>query len=165
MIGQDTPRLFLTTGILLARMDNTSKYSSGNILPALNQIQRQIRSALSTISWTFFDCLSTANRYKQRVLSFIFSHVVAIGLASAKCTLLRSTENISDQVKVQALFPCLQELVQSPILGGRLGPHLEEYTALLLSSFDISSSNELNDPESSFRSVFISSLRQFFQPG
>lgn len=109
--------------------------------------------------------LHLLDRHNQRILSYLLSHVCAIGLPSAKIALLQTVENISDGVKAQTLLPAIQNLVQSPILGDIFGASLEKYAALVISSFDKSSSGELNEQNSLSWPVFVSALRHIFQSG
>jgi U3 small nucleolar RNA-associated protein 10 len=74
-------------------------------------------------------------------------------------------ENISNGVKNQTLLPTIQNLVQNPLLGGVFGSSLEKYATLVISSFDISSSSELNEKSSPSWPVFISVLRHVFRSG
>ena len=106
----------------------------------------------------------TVIRYKQRILSYLLSHVHSIGLSTAKIALLKTTEDISNEVKAQVLLPAIQELVQHSLVV-HFGPCLEEYTTLVVSSFDKSSSEALNEQSSTSWPVFISILRHFFQSG
>jgi U3 small nucleolar RNA-associated protein 10 len=102
-------------------------------------------------------------RYKQRILSYLLSHVGAISLPSAKTALLKSMTNVSDGVKAQLLLPVIQGLVRGSI--GDPSGSFEEYATLVVSTFDKSSSDILNETSSASWPVFVSVLRQFFQSG
>ena len=103
-------------------------------------------------------------RYKKRILSYLLSHVGAIGLPSAKTALLKTMINISDEVKTQVLIPVIQDLVQHSLVD-QCDSSLEEYATLVVSSFDRSSSESLNETNSASWPVFISVLRHFFKLG
>jgi U3 small nucleolar RNA-associated protein 10 len=86
-------------------------------------------------------------------------------LPSAKIALLKSIENISDEVKAQELLPVMQELVQNLRLSDQIDNCLEEYVTLVVSSLDKSSSSALNEENDTSWPIFVSVLRYFFQSG
>ena len=110
-----------------------------------------------------------ACRYKIRVLCYLLSHVDATSSPDAQLAILRSIRDVSDQVKAQILLPVMQMLVQdSPSkekLAARYGSRLEEFTSLLLSSFDQSISDSLNEPDCNLWPIFILSLEHCFRSG
>jgi U3 small nucleolar RNA-associated protein 10 len=85
-------------------------------------------------------------------------------LPRAKIALLKTLENISDEVKAQALMRVMQDLVQNSLVD-QFGASLEEYATLVVSSFDKSSSGALNEESSSSWPIFVSVLRHFFPSG
>jgi len=103
------------------------------------------------------------------VLCYILSHVNAIGVPYAKLALLRIVEGVSDLSKAQVLLPMIQELVKEGSdmteLEARFGPLAEQFLALAMSSFDVSTSGDLNESSSSLWPVFIQSLRHCFLHG
>jgi U3 small nucleolar RNA-associated protein 10 len=122
--------------------------------------------------WSAFISLSTHRlpsiRYRQRVLCFILSHVNATGSSSAKLALLRSLASVSDSVKAELLVPTMQSLIRDPsTVHGQatlFGPCAEDLAILVVSSFDDSAANDLNDQESLLWAVFLRVLRHYFKP-
>jgi U3 small nucleolar RNA-associated protein 10 len=98
----------------------------------------------------------------------LLSHVNAISSPDVKIDILNIVGRVSDPVKAQFLLPMIQDLVQDlppkEQAARKYGARLEEVTALALSSFDNSISDDLNKPDGTLWPVFISSLEHCFQP-
>ena len=83
--------------------------------------------------------------------------------------LLRSLAIVSSDVKADALLPTVQDFIQSPApahgLVPVLGPHAEEFATLVVSSFDASSADHLNDKSLSLWPVFLQMVHYFTRSG
>jgi U3 small nucleolar RNA-associated protein 10 len=102
--------------------------------------------------------------YKQRVMCFLLSHVNAACSPVAKVALLHILKGVSDKVKAQVLLPTIQEFVQEPVSTRSeiFERHSQEFYMLIMSCFDASVCNDLNDKSSSLWPVFLLSLRHCF---
>jgi U3 small nucleolar RNA-associated protein 10 len=108
-------------------------------------------------------------RYKQRVLCYLLSHIDAIASPDAQLVLLRAIKNVSDPVKAQLLHPTIRKLVQpttrKETLNDIYGVHLKEFTALVLSSFDQSIANDLNETRDDLWPTFLLCIDHCFKSG
>lgn len=142
--------------ILVLLMKNT--WLRANPAPSQSTSAYFVLVSASTYSHLF-------SRRNECILSYLLSHVCAISLLSVKIALLQTVGKISNGVKAQTLLPAIQNLVQNSLGTAVSGASLEKYAALIISSFDVSSSDELNDQNSSLWPVFVSLLRYVFQSG
>jgi U3 small nucleolar RNA-associated protein 10 len=104
-----------------------------------------------------------STRYKRRVLCYLLSHVQALSLPTAEVVLLKLVENVSDKAKAQILTPVITDLVAADVpLQGSIQ---EDLTSLCISSFDSSTTNDLNQDHASLWDLYISTIRRFFLSG
>lgn len=104
-----------------------------------------------------------SGRYKKRILCYIMSHVNACGLPSLKVSLLKSVAEVSSSVKSQMLMDTIQSV--GPTTASAFGPLYEEFSVLLISVFDASAADSLNDTSGTAWITYQDTLRHFFQSG
>ena len=107
-------------------------------------------------------------RHKRRIAEYLLSHVVSCGLPEVQLFLVALLERISDQAKAEALLPTIQALTdkeQAPDLEKLFGSQFEEFASITVSALDSSVSGRLNDTSGTLWSVFLDTLRFYFQPG
>ncbi|TBU55148.1 armadillo-type protein [Dichomitus squalens] len=86
--------------------------------------------------------------YKQRVLCYLLSHINCCPLLSAKITLLRSVDLVSNEAKAQVLVPTI-ELVfaEQDLQDSTNREQLQDLATFAASTFDASSVGDLNNTE------------------
>jgi U3 small nucleolar RNA-associated protein 10 len=107
-------------------------------------------------------------RHKRRITEYLLSHVMSCGLPAVKLFLVALLEQVSDQAKAEALLPTIQDLtdkVRAADWKELFGPQFEEFATITVSALDLSISGHLNDTSGTFWSVFLDTIRFYFQPG
>lgn len=89
-------------------------------------------------------------------------------MPTAQIGLLKSIEDVSNKAKALVLLPTFDSLIEDRSSSGVANHYdqcLEEFASLVVSSFDASVSNDLNDQNEPLWNVFISTLRYYFTSG
>ncbi|KAI0632952.1 hypothetical protein C8Q77DRAFT_1120632 [Trametes polyzona] len=102
--------------------------------------------------------------YKQRVLCYLLSHVNSCPLPGVKASLLRSLDNVTNEVKAQVLMPTIESLVsEQGIRDAANSKAYQELAAYAASAFDATAAPDLNDPAKDayavYEKVLLTSLR------
>lgn len=105
--------------------------------------------------------------YKQRVVCYLLSHASATSLPSLQIMLLRALSEVSSPLKAQLLLSDIQwvcttsreDQIQAK------GKVAEEHAVLLLSSFDASICQTLNEPATLLWETFLDIIRGCYRPG
>ncbi|KAF7420871.1 snoRNA-binding rRNA-processing protein utp10 [Pleurotus ostreatus] len=102
--------------------------------------------------------------YRRRILCFLLSHVSSLPSISAKITVLKSIESVSDKAKWQMLLSFIKAIEGSNVetLQSSFGSREAEFVKLVVASVDASAVPELNEPSGSLWPVFLALLRQSF---
>jgi U3 small nucleolar RNA-associated protein 10 len=96
----------------------------------------------------------------------MLSHINALGIPGAQIILLKAIEAISDNAKAQVLFPTLQMLLStSATETNESNSQLAELSDIVVSCFDTSVANDLNDEQNILWDAFLSVLRGTFKSG
>ncbi|EMD35136.1 hypothetical protein CERSUDRAFT_107124 [Gelatoporia subvermispora B] len=98
--------------------------------------------------------------YKQRILCYLLSHVIASHLPYMKLLLLDSLKAVSSSVKLQMLLPSIQKLVQNVPEGH--DEFFEQFASLSFRSFDATVVSYLESEGSSW-STFEQVLRLCYE--
>lgn len=125
--------------------------------------QGELLSSTEHHPWLNIPC-----RYKQRVLCYILSHVVGCPLPEVKIALLRTLEEVSNNAKSQILQPELSSLSKKSTFAhmqDTFGTSCEEFAALIVASIDESACTRLNAKDTTFWTIYLAILRQFFYSG
>ena len=107
-------------------------------------------------------------RHKRRITEYLLSHVMSCGLPVVKLFLVALLEGVSDQAKAEALLPTIQDFTDKERATDweeLFGTHFEEFATIVVSALDSSISRRLNDISGTFWSVFLDTIRFYFQPG
>lgn len=107
-------------------------------------------------------------RHKRRITEYLLSHVVSCELPEVQLSLVVLLERVSDQATAEALLPTIEALTdkeQAPNLEKLFGSQFEEFASITVSALDSSVSGRLNDTSGTLWSVFLDTLRFYFQPG
>jgi hypothetical protein len=74
---------------------------------------------------------------------------------------------VSDSVKVEVLLPSIQDLVDNPshVLSSSAETQLEAFATLVVSSFDLSAADDMNERSSPLWPVYLQTLRHYFKQG
>ncbi len=108
------------------------------------------------------------SRHKRRIAEYLLSHVMNCGLPMIKLFLVALLEQLSDQAKAEALLPTIQALTDKEMASDwekLFGPQFEEFATITVSALDSSVSGHLNDTSCTFWSIFLDTMRFYFQPG
>ncbi|KZT23010.1 hypothetical protein NEOLEDRAFT_1180414 [Neolentinus lepideus HHB14362 ss-1] len=103
--------------------------------------------------------------YKQRLLCYILSHVNACTIPSIRIGLLKMVEGVSHPVKGEMLLDLIRSVVSDPPAQEfqiTYGQGLQEFSRLLLQSFNVSLSKEFNNVASVVWPAYISSIKCVF---
>ncbi|KAG6868786.1 hypothetical protein C0993_010713 [Termitomyces sp. T159_Od127] len=100
------------------------------------------------------------SEYKHRVLCFIVSHVNALALPTFQIALLKSIEAVSDSAKAEILFPTIKSLLASK----KSDATLRDLTDRVMSCFDSSVAEDLNEEKSALWDLYLSVIRFHFEP-
>lgn len=93
----------------------------------------------------------------------MLSHINALGVPGAQIALLKAVEAISDSAKAQMLLPTIQMLLSAS--ATEANSQLAELADIVVSCFDISVTNDLNDEHNPLWDTFVSVLRSTFESG
>ncbi|EAU87657.2 hypothetical protein CC1G_09118 [Coprinopsis cinerea okayama7 len=99
------------------------------------------------------------SEYRKRVLCYLLSHINAVSSPDVRVSLLRSVQSVQDKAKLQLLLPTIQSLL---VPGG---VYSEELASSLVSSFNSSTSRDLNDTAKPYWKVFTDVLRKYLPLG
>ncbi|KAG9310969.1 hypothetical protein JVU11DRAFT_8847 [Chiua virens] len=107
---------------------------------------------------------SSNTKYKRRVLCFLLSHVISHPFSSARITLLRSLENVTDLSKPHMLLPVVKDITQdTAAVATVFGTSFEVYVSLVVGGFlSITSADLANRDDDDTWPVFIAGLRFYF---
>ncbi|KAF9468309.1 hypothetical protein BDZ94DRAFT_1246474 [Collybia nuda] len=99
--------------------------------------------------------------YKYRVLCYILSHVNSVIVNDARITLLKAFDTVSNSAKANILLPIIQVLTTPrPANEDSLIP--QELVNLLVSCFDATVANDLNDVQNSMWATFTAVIRNIY---
>ena len=93
---------------------------------------------------------------------------MSCGLPEVQLFLVSLLEQVSDLAKAEALLPTIQILTnkeQASDLEKLFGPQFEEFATINVSALDVSVSGRLNDTSGTLWSVFLDTMKFYFQPG
>ncbi|KAH8833345.1 armadillo-type protein [Flagelloscypha sp. PMI_526] len=109
--------------------------------------------------------------FKHHIRCYLFSHVNAFLLPTGQIALLRCLRGISDSDRVDILEHSIESVVRIETRGAMdniYGEHFEEFSALILESFDAGCKDEMNkgsEDEGVAWKLFCRSLRAFVPSG
>ncbi|TRM63291.1 hypothetical protein BD626DRAFT_496170 [Schizophyllum amplum] len=105
--------------------------------------------------------------YKRRVLCFLLSHVDVFVLPQAQIALLRALELVPSPEKATLLRPTICALVRKlpAYLANVYGSTLEEFTALIVGSFDTSTAADLSKVDNDLWPDYVQTIKHVFSAG
>ncbi|KAF8889071.1 hypothetical protein BD779DRAFT_1714897 [Infundibulicybe gibba] len=104
------------------------------------------------------------SEYKRRILCYLLSHISALPLLHVQLALLKCVENVQERTKAGVLLPVMQRLLKDGAYDAQ-DPQLDELAVLLISSFDPSTANDLNDAKNALWGTLTSLISHFLPSG
>ncbi|KAF8654764.1 hypothetical protein AX16_003419 [Volvariella volvacea WC 439] len=101
--------------------------------------------------------------YKRRILCYLISHANCVAVPDVQLSIFTSVRTLSDKTKITTMLPIINQTLFSPA-SGPVDPSVEALQSLILSSFDASIAQDLNEQSSASWPVFLKILGHLLMP-
>jgi hypothetical protein len=142
-------------------MPTILQFSSGILSVSLKPIRkRRAGESLAIHSFNLrADPYYIRNSHKQRVLCYLFSHVLACRDPRTQLTILKTVRHISDSVKLPTLFPLMKELMKNKGISGLNEADKLTFSEILFGCYDATSIPALEEPRNEYWPFFLEGLQ------